>query len=301
MSDTRMSDTETKQAPTGRPNQPKLALIADLLARAEDPNTTTAERELSLQRAQREAARHGIDLAEAAYAQAQRGRPMEPEERRVDIGTSGTPGLKIYADLFLALAQINDLKCLITMSGSHVFAHGMPSDLDMAEAMYASLLVQMNIAAEQWLATGEYQGEARAQRVWSRADRAYRPGRPHKGVARRNFQRGFIGRIAALLQEQKEEARREAEEASQAARAAAEPTANHRALTTTALALRAKSEAVDAYHAAILAERKIRRHYNGQQGGQGHVTAHLAGRAAADRADTTRRGTRGLPSGRGRG
>lgn len=280
-------------------NQPKLSLIADLLARAEDPHTTQAERDLSLQRAQRESARHGIDLAEAAYAAAQRGKPMEPEERRIIIGKSGTRGLRIYTDLFLCVARINDLKNLISSDGSTVWAHGMASDIDMAETIYASLLVQMNVAAEEWLATGEYLGDFNPDDpgyVWSERTYGYEKRRaPNKGVARRNFQRGFIARIDHLLWLEKAEARWDAENAAEEARDAAEPTQNHRAMTTTALALRAKSQAVENFHDKILKDQKIRGSYRGERGPrQSHYIAEMAGRSAADRADTSKRGTKGI-------
>lgn len=254
----------------------RLALIADLLARAEG-GTTQAERDLALARAQREAARHGIDLAEAAYHQAQRGMPVTPEERTVVIGVKGTAGLKTLCEFFVRICQVNDVHCLVARTGETVYAHGMSSDIDTAEMLYASLLVQMNVACEEWLATGEYRRRA---------------ARPHRGVARRNFADGFVVRIIQLLYDAKTQARDEAEAASRAASGAADPGA----VTTTALALRAKSEAVEAFHHGIIRERRIRGSWSGDRRGR-HVDvgARRAGRSAADRADLGRRGARGLP------
>lgn len=275
-----------------RTDESALTLIADLLARAEG-GSTQAERDLALARAQREAARHGIDLAEAAYAQAQRGVPMEPEERTVVIGRPGTAGLKTMCEFFVRICHVNDVQCLVSRAGDRVFAHGVGTDIDVAETLYASLIVQLNVACEEWLATGEYRRVAQARRVWSPAQARYVPARPNRGVARRNFADGFVVRVVQLLAQAAQEARTEAEEAS---RAAGDDSG---AVTTTALALRAKADAVEAFHRGIVRERRIRGSWSGDRR-QRNVDAGAwhAGHAAGDRADLGARGTRGLPRAR---
>lgn len=268
-----------------------LALIADLLARAEG-GTTQAERDLALSRAQKEAARHGIDLAEAAYERARRGVPMEPEERRIVIGERGAAGLKTLSEFFVRICQVNDIHCLISTSGDTVFAHGMATDIDTAEMLYASLVVQNDVACEEWLATGEYRRQAAGARVWSPARGRYVPAKPHRGVARRNFTRGFVVRVVELLHEAKAQA---GEEAEREARASGRPDA----VTTTALALRAKSAAVESFHRDVLRERGIRSSWRGDRAADRSIdpSAWRAGHTAGGRADLDRRGTRGLPGG----
>lgn len=264
----------------------RLALIADLLARAERSDSPH-ERELSLARAQKEAARHGIDLAEAAYANRAAQAAPEPEERTVSIGRPRSPGLRTFTALFLVVAQANDLKCLVARDGSRVFAHGMAADIDMAETIYASLLVQMEADADRWLASGAYLRERRRDIVGE--------GRRHPdaGVARRSFRTGFTSRTAELLIKATDEVRREALAAAEAAqaqtaRADSDP-AHSGALTSTALALRAKEEAVETFHQRVIAEQNVRGTFRATTRGNVSLGGYHAGRAAADRAHAKRR------------
>lgn len=276
----------------GARNRDRLALIADLLARAERSDSPH-ERELSLARAQKEAARHGIDLAEAAYANRTAQAAPEPEERTVSIGRPRSPGLRTFTALFLVVAQANDLKCLVARDGSRVFAHGMPADIDMAETIYASLLVQMEADADRWLASGAYLRERRRDIVGD--------GRrsPDAGVARRSFRTGFTSRTAELLAHASEEAKREALAEAEAARAlgagagsgggAGCPGSSSGALTSTALALRAKEKAVDEFHRRAIAEQNVRGTFRATTRGNVSLGGYHAGRAAAERAHKTRR------------
>lgn len=277
-----MSSTDTS-----RPTRDRLALIADLLARAERSDSPH-ERELSLARAQKEAARHGIDLAEAAYANAAAGVAPEPEERTVEIGRSRSPGLRTFTALFLVVAHANDLKCLVARDGSRVFAHGMPSDIDMAETIYASLLVQMEADADRWLSSGAYLRERRRDIIGE--------GRrtPDAGVARRSFRRGFTSRTGELLAEATQEARREA--LAEADRRELGPATGERgragapgtSITSTALALRAKEKAVDEFHRQVIREQNVRGTFRAGTSGNVSLGGYHAGREAAERAHARR-------------
>lgn len=253
----------------------RLALIADLLARAEGSDSPS-ERELALARAQKEAARHGIDLAEAAYANLAAGRAPEPEERTVTLGTPRTPGLRTFAALYLTVAEVNGIKCLISRDSSRIFAHGMPTDLDMAETLYASLLVQMDTGAEEWLATGTYLRE-----------RTRTGAAPNKGVARRSFRKGFTARTAALLITAAHEAKEEAlAEAALTQRAHGHPGT---AMTSTALALRAKEKAVEDYHQQVIRDQGIRSTWRPRDHASTSPTGYRAGERHAERTHRTRR------------
>ncbi len=284
----------------------RLSLIADLLARAERSDSP-AEREISLARAQKEAARHGISLAEASYANRAAASAPEPEERTIEIGRPRSPGLRTFTSLFLAVARANDLQCLVARNGSRVFAHGMPSDIDMAETIYASLLVQMEADAQRWLDSGAYLRERRFDIIGD-GRRA-----PDAGVARRSFRLGFVSRTSELLAAASQEARREALAEAEARELAAGVGAagagagaasgvgagavsgagaarGSGALTSTALALRAKEKAVDEFHQRIITEQKIRSTYRGRATGNVSLGGYHAGRAAAERAHASRRG-----------
>lgn len=304
-----------------RDRRDRLSLIADLLARAERSDSP-AERELSLARAQKEAARHGIDLAEAAYANREAASAPEPEERTVEIGRPRSPGLRTFTALFLVVAHANDLKCLVARDGSRVFAHGMPSDIDMAETIYASLLVQMETDADRWLASGAYLRERRRD-ILGEGRRS-----PDAGVARRSFRTGFVSRTGELLTRASKEARREAlseaetrelppgttsgsTKPSSATMPADASTPNDpdstrgtgntgggngptsgavttTAVTTTALALRAKEKAVEEFHQQIIKKQNIRGTFKAQTRGNVSLGGYHAGRAAAQRAHANR-------------
>lgn len=266
-------------------------LIADLLARAERTDSEP-ERDLCLERAQREAARHGISMAEAAYAAAQRGTAPAPTERTVRIGSPGTPGLSTYTRLCLGVAEANGLRCLIGSRGARVHLMGMPDDIDTAVMLYESLAIQMARAATAWLASPEFaRSSAAARRQWEAGLAA---ARPNKGVARRSFNRGFTDHICTLLREAAEQARSDA--LAQASEEAS-TVPGHRgvSVTTTALALRAKDEAVEEYYHQSLDVYAVRGAWRDRSQGSLDVQSVIAGRDAAEQADRGRRGTRGLP------
>lgn len=284
---------------------PQLRLIADLLARAERSDSQ-AERDLALARAQREAARHGIDLAEAAYARARAGAPVEPEERSVTIGRARTPGLKTFTALFVAVCHANDIQCLIARDSTRVYAHGMASDLDVAETLYASLVVQMDVALGEWLAAGEHLRRD-PRDPWGRARRSAAPAPPNLGVVRRSFREGYTARVARLLLEAKEATVRERIAESSAARGAGSVPGGRRGsaagpqghaageLTSTALALREKTKSVETLHRRRMAELGARGSWTGRRdGAQLHESAAQAGWEAGGRADMRGRARRGI-------
>ncbi len=268
--------TRSPAGPASRTKQhrDRLALIADLLARA-GCSDSQAERELATARAQREATRLGIDLAEAAHLAAARGQAPEPEERTVGIGPQRSPGLATLTRLYLVVASVNDVKCFVSAGGALVYAVGMPADLDLTESLYTGLLLQMEQSATAWLDSGAYRGE----RFF---DSRGRPRRADRGVARRSFRAGFTERTRELLSQAAREAR---EEALDEAFARA-PGSARRELTSTAIALRAKATALEEHYRQRARDRQVRGTWRGAASTVS-IAGWQAGRDAADTAHAT--------------
>ena len=167
-----------------------LARIAALLRQAEGTDNPH-EAETFLAAAQRLATATAIDLAVARSHSAQREAATAPVQRTVTIGDPGTRGLRTYVALFAAIAHANDIRCDVAHNSSYLHAYGFREDLDAAQALYASLVVQMVKACDGYLAAGEH--------------------RPTPTItARLNFQLAFGSRIGARLAEAREAARAEA-------------------------------------------------------------------------------------------
>ena len=93
--------------------------------------------------------------------------------------------------LFVLIANANDVKCDIASNSTFVYAYGFAEDIDASHALYASLVMQMVRASEAYIASGKH--------------------RPTPTItARINFQLAFGARIGQRLVEAREEARREA-------------------------------------------------------------------------------------------
>ena len=197
-----------------------LARIAALLRKAEGTDNEH-EADAYLQAAQRLATLASVDLAVARAHTAQRERRVAPTQRTVVIGEAGKRGLRTYVQLFLAIGRANDLICDVARNSTLVFAYGFESDIDAAEALYASLVVQMVRASDGFIKSGVY-----AEEMVTREVREVRPSplrrgmmltryvleqRPvHATTARINFQQAFAARIGKRLQQAREAAQAEA-------------------------------------------------------------------------------------------
>jgi hypothetical protein len=94
--------------------------------------------------AQRLAVQNGIDLAVARMHQAKKERVEDPEERRIQVNPySRKQNRKHFMELAMYIADVNDVKYLIGGKEYTLHAVGFPSDLDVLEAMYIYLSVQM--------------------------------------------------------------------------------------------------------------------------------------------------------------
>ncbi len=141
-------------------SDPALARVRKLLAKAESAGVTPAEAQALTAKAAELMAKYGIDRALLAATEPQTDRPTD---RVIDLGN---PWARVQAHLLCGLASAMRCQCVIlphASSGSRVHVFGYTSDVDRAELLYTSVLVQM------------WQGLAGAQvPAWSRNPRAWR-------------------------------------------------------------------------------------------------------------------------------
>lgn len=190
-----------------------LTRIGGLLRQAESTDNPH-EADAFLAAAQRLATTASVDLAVARAHTASRERRATPVQRLVTIGEPGKKGLRTYAQLFLAIAAANDVQCDITSTSTVVHAFGFADDIDVCEALYSSLLVQMVRASDAYLRSGRHRQETTVRTVVERRGGRQvrtRVRRPVAGVtARLEFQSAFAARIGARLAETRAEVEKDA-------------------------------------------------------------------------------------------
>lgn len=281
-----------------------LDLIAALLRKAERTDNEH-EADAFMSRAQTLASRHSIDLAIARAHTAKAEKREEVEEQAITMGAKGKQGLAQYVRLFLNICEVNEIKCLIAHDSTTVYAMGFPSDIEMAQTLYGSLVVQMVQAGEAYLKSGEYKKDTvripgRYKRVRSPYwgfDEVWVEGteKPVDGrVARRSFYEGFITKITSRLREAKNEALEQAtEENTEVSTVVDEATGQ--ALTSMALVLREKKAEVDLFYAE-----KSKRARGSWKGGRGKSGGSHSARSAGREAGGSARigGGGALPAGR---
>ena len=208
-----------------------LTRIGGLLRQAESTDNEH-EAEAFLAAAQRLATRSSIDLTVARAHVGGRERRKTPVQKVITIGAAGKRGLRTYVQLFVAIAHANDVRCDVVRSSTHVHAYGFDTDIATCEALYASLLVQMVRASDQYIKSGRYKS-ATVEKVVEVENRWGRKVKRHAQVpvaavtARLNFQMAFAARVGKRLAEVKADVEAEVQ-----AEATADP--------GTALALRDK-------------------------------------------------------------
>ncbi len=261
-----------------------LARIAALLRKTESTDNEH-EADAYLQAAQRLATLASVDLAMARSHTAGRERRVAPTQRTISIGEAGKRGLRTYVRLFLAIGRANDLICDVARNSTLVFAYGFESDIAAAEALYASLVVQMVRASDVFVQGGAFAAEVVEKRV---AKTEHRRGWPvtryvwetrpvHATTARINFQEAFADRVGARLSEAREAARQEAIAADEAAATASS------AATGVALVLRDRElELADHYRSSSTAR-------GSWSGNRATLVYSPTSRAAGDRAGRTAR------------
>ena len=98
------------------------------------------------------------------------------------MGEPGRRGSKFLVSLLVAIAASNDVRCDVAHNSTYAVAFGMPGDLDVCEALLASLSAQMALRAAAALQVGEHRRLGVDARVY-----------------RSSFYAGFVAAIAVRL------------------------------------------------------------------------------------------------------
>lgn len=255
-----------------------LTRIAALLRKAESTDNSF-EADTYMEAAQRLATEASVDLAVARAHTADKERRAMPAQREVVIGEAGKRGLRTYVELFVAIARANDVTCDVARNSTRVFAYGFDTDLDTTHALYASLIVQMVRASDEFIKSGAYTAEQVKRYSSQRRRWEITPVSPI--TARLSFQRAFAARIGRRLKDAKDAVTAQAVRADRKS-SRRDAGTEHGALTGTALVLRNKEiELVDHYRA----HSKARGSWRGSSASAGYSPhAARAGDGAARRA-----------------
>lgn len=272
--------------------------IAALLALAERTDNEH-EAELAMQQAQRLATLNAVDLAVARQHTAKKEKREEIESRPFRIGAKGAKGNKQLIELYLAIADENNVQYLIAHNNTYVYPMGFPSDLDVVEAMYTSLAVQMTVAANAYLKKGDYKKETvtREVRTYNRYWSMWEYEQVEKPLdgrqARAEFNRGFTRKIGQRLADARIAAEKEA--ASITLTVDDEETGEITE-STGALVLASKKTKVREAHQARVKREKIRGAWKGSRASGTSVSSRMAGSEAGSTAKL--RGTTSIGGGR---
>ena len=189
--------------------------IGALLLKAERSDNEH-EQDAFMKKAQQLATLASIDLEAARLRQETKEKRETPEARHVQLfdWADKSQTKSYFIELFMAIGRANDLRFLISNRNAYVIAHGFPSDIDVTEALYQSLSLQMVQSAEQYLKRKEYREEwvtyetqvpGTSFGFWGNEVVSKRK-RMDGRTARRNFYDGFRNRISERLHEAKREA-----------------------------------------------------------------------------------------------
>jgi hypothetical protein len=143
-----------------QPTDTLLARVRKLLAKAEAVGVTPAEAQALTAKAAELMAKYGIDRALLA---AERPETDHPADRVLDIDN---PWARVQAHMLCGVASAMRCQCVVLPrvdAGARIHVFGFASDIERADVLYTSLLVQM------------WQGLVAAQvPSWSRSPRAWR-------------------------------------------------------------------------------------------------------------------------------
>jgi hypothetical protein len=227
--------------------------LAKILNQAENASSPE-EAATYMKKAQALATLGSIDLAVARQHTAKREQREQPTHKHITIGQPRKNNNARLVNLFIAIADNNDVKVNIAMNSTFVIAFGMPSDIEVVEVLYASLLYQMTEAANSWLKTGEYKKEQvrGKKKVWDAYwgewdyETVYKPmdGR----TARANFYDAFTDRIRSRLWEARQEALEAAKENVYTLPTTGENGVEYEIEVTAELVLFDKKEEIGAYY-----------------------------------------------------
>ena len=142
--------------------------LSKILAQAENAGTPE-EAETFMAKALEYAAGNGLDLAVARMHQAKKEKVQEPEERRIQVNPyNRRQNRKHFAELAMAICDVNDVEYLIGGNEYALFCVGFPEDLDVVEALFTHLSIQMVNECNEALKRGdnkEWRNVAKKERV----------------------------------------------------------------------------------------------------------------------------------------
>jgi hypothetical protein len=139
-----------------------LERVRKLLAKAEAAGVTPPEAEALTAKAAELMARYGIDRALLAAAKPE---TDQPGDRVIDIAN---PWARVQSHLLCGLASAMRCQCVVlpySGPGSRIHIFGYVSDIERADVLYTSLLVQM----WQGLAAADVPAWSRSPRAWRRS------------------------------------------------------------------------------------------------------------------------------------
>jgi hypothetical protein len=275
--------------------------IAGLLAMAERSGNEN-EAQAFLAKAQHLATLTSVDLAEARARIGRRERREQPVSRTTRIGEPGKRANKHLVSLFLTVAHCNDVLVDIARNSTYVVTYGMPSDLDVTEAMWGSLAHQMVGAANSYVATGRWRLDSYTAVVRKRIAGFSVPvtvEKPHTAqTARSSFYRAFTERVGVRLREARDSALAERDVSAAMASpdtgsppASGETPAGDARLphprdaehSPSAMVLKAKANEIRAFHGSTSKARGSWRGYSGGVAADASSATH-EGRRAGSRA-----------------
>ena len=143
-------------------DNPLLARVRKLLAKAEAEGTTPDEAQALTAKAAGLMARYGIDRALLA---AQQPETDQPTDRKINVDN---PWARVQGHLLCGLASAMRCQCVIlprSGPGTRIHMFGFASDIERTDVLYTSVLVQM------WhgLAAAEVPSWSRSPRAWRRS------------------------------------------------------------------------------------------------------------------------------------
>lgn len=251
--------------------------IGKLLNQAERASTD-GERDAFYSKAFQLSASHSIELAQARAAVAKLEQREQPTMKTIDIGEQGQHNLAVFCELFMAIGRPHGLKFNISRKSTYVIAFGMPSDIELAETLYETILPQMMQSAQQFVAGGTWRHET-----------TYRNGKDGWGyypinsrVVKRNFYETFARTIQNRMYNAQSKAREAAIEADDAGTS-----------TGTELVLANKAVEVSDFYTRTSTAR------GSWKGSTNTYTSNAGRRGGADAGNrASLSGTRSLPGGR---
>jgi hypothetical protein len=263
--------------------------IGKLVNQAENAGTE-AEAAVFMAKAQKLATQYSIDLARARHATIAKEKTT-PITRTVTLGERRTRGLNTYVELIDGIARANGLKVLVFADSTRVQLLGYEEDIDVTEALYASLLTQMVHACEVYKKTGDWKQDTvtKTKRTWD----SYWAEWDYVDVevpvswlsARLDFQNAYARRVRTRLWQAKVEAEMAAVAVDTLGVDDITTVEQDAATIGTELVLREKSKEVEAYFRTV---HKGRGTWRGCRDNVASNAAYNAGREAANSAKISR-------------